>query len=72
MQTPPTTGEMAGVVKGGCHETRMVQRGPLDRASERRLRSCARGQRIREGHPLIPSDETEIARPVFGEDNDNV
>ena len=26
----------------------------------------------REGHPLIPSDETEIARPVFSEDNDNV
>ena len=39
---------MAGVVKGGCHETRMVQRGPLDRASERRLRSCAGGRRIRQ------------------------
>jgi hypothetical protein len=23
-------------------------------------------------HPLMPSDETEIVRPVFGEDNDNV
>ena len=48
MRTPPTTGEMPGVVKGGCHETRMVQRGPLDRASERRLRSCAGGRRIRQ------------------------
>ena len=25
-----------------------------------------------EGRPLIASDETEIARPVFSEDNDNV
>src|SRR6516162_6341753 len=48
MQTPPTTSEMAGVVKGGCHETRMVQRGPLDRASERSLRSFAGGRRIRQ------------------------
>ena len=48
MRTPPTTGEIAGVAKGGCHETRMVQCGSLDRASERRLRSCAGGRRIRQ------------------------
>ena len=27
---------------------------------------------VRGEHPLMPSDETEIVRPVFSEDNDNV
>ena len=70
MRTPPTTGEMAGVAKGGCHETRMVQRGPLDRASERCLRSCAGRRRIRQvaerlSPTLVPVSEFKTVSTVI-------
>src|SRR6516165_11582631 len=70
MRTPPTTGEMAGVVKGGCHETRIAQRGPLDRASERRLRSCAGGRRIRQVAERAVADMRPRVRVQDGLDGD--
>src|SRR6516164_4939988 len=70
MRTPPTTGEMAGVMKGGCHETRMVQRGPLDRASERRLCSCAGGRGIRQVAERAVADMRPRVRVQEGVDGD--
>jgi hypothetical protein len=53
--TPPTTDEIAGVMKAGAilHGKGGDVLGDAE-------------------HPLMPSDETEIVRPVFSEENDNV
>ena len=76
MRTPPTTGEMADVVKGGCHEfvspeavvgTAVYTAWPTLHGNGGDLLGDARGE-----HRLMPSDETEIVRPEFREDNDNV